>query len=202
MRLSWLLLSVLLAVACTPAPTPTASPGLKPTASVAASDDGEAQWQRTVAKAKEEGVVTMMTTAWAPRAIAALSKGFKDKYGINLEHSPAGRGPEMAAKIKAEQRAGLYLYDFFGMGATTAINLMKPEGLLGPVEPLLVLPEVKDPRSWKEGKLPFVDRDKQFFGMAAFKQLYIIYNTGLVREGEITRYTDLLKPEYKGKIVL
>ncbi|MBI4333563.1 MAG: ABC transporter substrate-binding protein [Chloroflexi bacterium] len=190
-------------VGCSGAVTPAPSPQTKaPAAEKPGKAAWEQEWDGIVAKARDEGTLTMITTAWQPKVVAALRQAFKEKYRIDVEHSPAGRGPELVAKIKAEERAGLFLYDFFGMGSTTAITIMKPDGLLGPIEPLLVLPEVREPKNWREGRLPFLDRDKLFLGMVASKTQYIVYNTSLVKEGEITGYEDLLKPEYKGKITI
>lgn len=170
--------------------------------STGAKADWEQKWDSIVAGAKKEGAVSIIITAWTPRVPNALTPALKARYGIDLEYTPTTRGVEQVAKIRAEQRAGLFTYDFFGTGSTTAINIMKPEGILGPIEPYLVLPEVKDPSRWRNGRLPFVDKDKLFLGMAASKQHYLVYNTSLVKKGEITSYKDILRPEYAGKIIM
>jgi len=159
------------------------------------------KWDSILAEAKKEGAVSLYTL-WRPDTRVTLTKAFKQKYGINLEITPFSRGSDLLAKVKAEQTAGLFLADIFGAGGPTLVSTMKPAGVLGPVEPLLTLPEVRDPKVWSGGKLPFMDKDKLAIALIASKQPYIAYNSDLIKKGEITTYKDLLKPQYKGKITL
>ncbi len=172
---------------------------------VQAADSGKGSWQdnwqRTLSEAKKEGKVTFYSD-WAPSVRTALTPAFGNKYGINLEFIPFGRSAEMVARVQTENNAGLYSADLFGAGTTTLIAMMKPAGLLGTMEPMLILPEVKDPRNWRDGKFPFFDKDKTTIGMLAARQLFILYNTDQIRRGEITGYKDLLKPAYKGRITM
>jgi len=161
----------------------------------------EQKWESTLAEAKKEGVV-MLYTLWGPEVTNRLRPAFKKKYGIELEFLNTGRGSAMVPKVRAERAAGLYLPDVFGFGATSLLAAAKPADLLGPLEPLLILPEVTDPNLWSGGKFPFIDKDRQAIGMALCIQRYLLYNTDLIKEGEITTYKDVLKPQYKGKIVL
>ncbi|MBI4332630.1 MAG: ABC transporter substrate-binding protein [Chloroflexi bacterium] len=179
-------------VAETKKPAANATPALKA--------GWEQEWEKTLEAARKEGSVRLYTTAWPAETRTTLMKAFKEKYGIELEFSPFARGEETVTKVQAEQRAGLYLVDFFGDGATIAINLYKPAGITGPLEPLLVLPEVKDPRQWRGERLPFIGRDKEWIGMVAVKQYYLAYNPDLVKKGEVTTYKDVLRPQYKGKV--
>ncbi len=155
-----------------------------------------------LAEARKEGSVAVYNTGWSPDARNALTQAFKEKYGINVEFSPFARGSDLLTKIQAEQRAGLYTADVFGAGGPTLISTMKPEGLLGPIEPLLCLPEVTDANSWIGGKLPFMDKDKLAIGMIFGITPQIVHNTQLIKKGEITSFKDILKPQYKGKISL
>jgi len=54
------------------------------------------------------------------------------------------------------------------------MTAMKPAGMLGPLEPLLVLPEAADGKYWRDGKFPFLDKDKTTAGMIASVQRNII----------------------------
>ncbi len=159
------------------------------------------KWETIVAEAKREGTVSVYTL-WRPETRIALSQAFKQRYGIELEFSPFSRGAEMVAKVQAENRAGLYLADVFGGGISTFLTIMKPDGLLGPIEPLLILPDVLDPKVWRPGKVPFSDKDGLALGMIGLVHRTSLYNTELVKPGEISTYKDLLKPQYKGKITL
>lgn len=192
-----------LIMACAPAAVPTtSSPVAKVTAPAAVSKAAwEQEWENTLAAAKKEGSIDIYAL-WRPPTRAGLAEAFRGKFDINLEFTPFGRGTEMVAKIKAEQRNGLYMADIFGAGTGTIINMMKPEGLLGPIEPFLILPEVTNPKVWAGGNFPFLDKEKQLIGMISNIQRAIPYNTEKIKKGEITSYKDLLKPEYKGKIVM
>gem|GEM_PF-2150326 len=172
-----------------------------PEATASAKAESAQKWDTTLAEARKEGAVSLYTL-WRPDTRVTLTKAFKQKYGLNLEITPFSRGSDLLAKVKAEQAAGLFLADIFGAGGPTLVSTMKPAGVLGPVEPLLILPEVKDPKVWSGGKLPFMDKDKLAIALIASKQPYIAYNTELIKKGEITTYKDLLKPQYKGKITL
>ena len=158
------------------------------------------KWQSTVAEAKKEGEVSIYAT-WTPEMRKALTL-FTKKYGIILNFQPFSRGADMLAKVQTEKVAGLKSVDVFGSGGPTLIGMFKPLGLLGPIEPLLILPEVLDANKWRGGKLPFLDKDKVAMGLIASVQRYILINTEMVKPGEITSYQDLLNPKYKGKIAL
>ncbi len=162
---------------------------------------GQAEWDRVVAEARKEGVVRVYTL-WTVEAREALNKGFKDKYGISVEFSPFSRGSDFLAKVQAEQRAGMYEADVFGAGATSLITTMKPPGLLGNIEPMLLLPEVKDAKAWRDGVFPFLDEGKTTIAMIGMILPTIIYNKDLIKEGEITSVKDLLKSQYNGKITM
>ncbi|MBI4334571.1 MAG: extracellular solute-binding protein [Chloroflexi bacterium] len=158
-------------------------------------------WDSIVADAKKEGVVSIYTF-WGPDTRTAVMDAFKKKYGIDVEFTAFSRGEEILVRVQSETRAGLYLADVFGVGGATLVNTMKPAGILAPIEPVLVLPEAKDPRAWTGGQLPFQENDRLGVGMSAYLNRPVGINTDLVKRGEITSYLDVLKPQYKGKITL
>jgi ABC-type Fe3+ transport system substrate-binding protein len=81
------------------------------------------------------------------------------------------------------------------------INLMKPAGILDSMDPVLILPEVKNPKVWR-ADLFFTDKENMVKPMRAGFTRFIMRNTDLVKEGEITSYWDLLDPKWKGKMVM
>lgn len=189
--------------ACTPgASEAPAKPPEVPKAPVSATAQGwEAEWATVLAAAKKEGEVTGIYTQWEPGARVALIEAFKQKFGIDLEFSPVGKGTEATVKLTAERRAGLYMSDVIGLGGTTTLLEMKPAGLLAPIEPMLILPEVKDPKNWMAERV-FLDQGKYVIGFSATYNPYLDRNTDLVKEGDIKSYNDLLDPRWKGKIVM
>ncbi len=187
--------------ACSPPPAalpPTGGQKSAPAARAA----WEQKWEQTVTEARKEGVVSIYTTAWAPETRTGLGQAFKEKFGVNLEFTPFVRGAELAARVQQEKAAGLSVVDIIGSGGGTTITIMKPAHLLGSLEPLLLLPEVLDPGRWRGNQVPFIDKDKQIFPMIAAVNRYILYNTDMIKRGEITTYRDVLKPQYRGKITL
>ncbi len=175
-----------------PAPPATEKPAVK------AFD--QQKWNSIVAEAKKEGLVRIYAT-WSPNTRKALTETFLAKYGISLEFV-LGRGAELQPRMENEQRAGLYLADLIGSGTSTFLSNMKPAGLLGTIEPLLMLPEVLDPKAWPDGKVPFSDKDRMVVPMTANAQRYFTYNKTMIKEGELISYQDALNPKYKGKIIV
>ncbi len=189
-------------VACARPMEPATAPAPKQTAASQTGAGWQQKWDELLAAGKKEGTVNIYNTAWRPEASAALREAFMQKYGISLEFSPFARGAELFAKVQAEKTAGLAIADVFGAGGPTLISTMKPAGVFRPMEPVLILPEVIDPKAWSGNRVPYLDKDKLAIGMAASVQRYIGYNTDLIKAGEITTYEDVLKPQYKGKITL
>lgn len=179
-------------------PPPSAAGG----AAVKEVSGPQSDWDKTVALARQEGVVFLVTTA-AASTREALSAPLKAKYGIDLEFI-VGAGGDLSERVGAQRRAGLFFYDFYMGGATTAVTTMKPAGFLDPLKPLLVLPEVTDPKVWFGGGINYADKEGQYVGcsilMSSFK--YLTVNSDLVKPGEIKSYKDLLDPKWKGKIVM
>ncbi len=197
-------LSGLAAVACGqsqvsgPAERATAAP----TRTAPSSKDGwEGKWEGILTSARKEGVVSIYS-GWGPATRTALTQAFKDKYSISAEFTAFGRGAEMFARVQSERRAGLTVADVFGTAASVLVANMKPEGLLGPLEPVIMLPEVLDTRAWFGGKFPYYDKDRRAIGMVSSLNRGLLFNSNVIKDGEIASFRDLLKPQYKGKIVL
>ncbi|MFC1868428.1 ABC transporter substrate-binding protein [Thermodesulfobacteriota bacterium] len=160
-----------------------------------------ADWDKIVAAAKKEGKV-MIYGRGDPEVRKQLTKAFSDKYGIDLEFVYLHRGGEMIGKMKKERGAGLYLADIIIHGPSTMINGVKPAGMLEPLDPLLMLPEVKDPSVYRPG-YNFIDKkDHTIKPLRALSSLYLTRNTNLVKDEEITSYQDILDPKWKGKMVM
>ncbi len=156
-------------------------------------------WDALVAAARKEGAVNIYATA-VEAGVVPLREAFKAKYGIDLEFTQ-GRPTEVQAKLSAERRAGLYLADVGHLGETTQSQDIKPLGFTVPLAPLLMLPEVKDPNAWIGGKVPFLDSETQVLMFMAMAIPHSVISTDLVKTGELTSFTDILDPKWKGKIV-
>ncbi|MBI4331105.1 MAG: extracellular solute-binding protein, partial [Chloroflexi bacterium] len=197
--LTLVVLTGLIAGACgqskTPAPVTSPPNGTRQ----AAKPVQESDWDRLVAAAKKEGKV-MIYSSQLGTQIRDTVEPFKKKYGIKVDFL-IGRGEELTQRLQTEKSAGLYIADVVIAGATVLVVTMKPLGILGSIEPLLVLPEVTDPKAWITDTVPFMDKDRTGFSMIASFQRFVLINTDLVSQGEITSYKDILNSRWKGRMV-
>jgi iron(III) transport system substrate-binding protein len=163
--------------------------------------DWKAKWDAVVAAAEKEGKVVV----WGPggSAIRQAQREFeKDFPGIKMEYS-GGRGTSMATKLNAQRDGGLFLVDVFINGPTTANFILKPAKALDPLPPVLILPEVTNPKNWWDGGIEYTDKDQKY-NIAFFTQVspQLVYNPKLVKEEEIDTLQKLLNPKFKGKITV
>ncbi len=133
-------------------------------------------------------------------ARAALSKAIGDKYNIEIEFVTA-LDAQMIEKILSEKQANMSIADIITAGPSP-MQLLKNGGVLAPIPPLLVLPEMTDPKVWSNGQIPYLDKDKTNAKLLASLVRYVITNSDIIKTGDMTAAEDLLKPAYKGKIVM
>lgn len=162
----------------------------------------EIEWAQTIKKGRDEGKLVLFTT-WRPELRKTLADAFKAKYGIEIEYI-LGRGNDIAEKIIRERKAGVYYADLFIGGATTMMTILRPSGVFQPVEENLILPDIRDPKVWMDGKFPFLDKQGLIFHVTAHDAGWdaITYNNQMLRRDEIRAWKDLLNPRFKGKIVM
>ncbi len=165
-------------------------------APMAAADE----WATVLAAAKKEGTVAVVGPEGSDRR-DTLTLPFEKKYGIKVEYF-SGRGSSIGPKLSAERNAGVFLWDVYINGTSGALSLLLPSGMLDPMEPALILPEVTDPKRWRGGGIEYVDADKRFLIMTPSQRGTLFVNPKLVTPDSITSYKDLLNPKYMQKIVL
>ncbi len=203
------LIGMMVLVSCTKGTAPGTSPAPGDTAGktpavTSARTGWELELQQTVDAARKEGTVVVYMTAGS-EVRQALTKTFKDRYGITVEALNM-TGREMAVKITRERQSGLFLADVYQGGVTTPITLLKPIGAFDPLERVLILPEFKDPelvkKTWYEGKLLWVDKDKMVLPFLGFAIDWALINTDMVKVDEMKSLRDLLNPKWKGKLLI
>jgi len=159
---------------------------------------GSVEWDKLIDAAKKEGKVTVSVPASA-EVKKQLEDNFKKRYGIEVEIFTA-RGSTGVRRMADEFKAGVRYFDLHIGGSSSIVSGMLDEGIIDPIEPWLVLPEVKDPKQWWGGHL-WVDTAKRFIYMfQAYLPESIWYNTDLVKPNEIRSFDDFLNPKWKGKI--
>jgi hypothetical protein len=144
-----------------------------------------ADWESTLAAAKKEGKVSVMTDITATMR-DALTLEFQKKYGIAVELLGTS-GREVAPRVAAERKAGQFLWDIYIHGSTTALEAMIPMGAFDPLETALIVPDVKYGKTWRGGAMEFLDPTKLVMVMTPFHRGTIFYNTKLVNAQELNR---------------
>jgi iron(III) transport system substrate-binding protein len=156
-------------------------------------------WDELIAAARREGTVVVTGPAH-PEVRQALPPAFKARFGVNMEYI-GGPASAAAAKLRAERAAGIYTLDVTLAGIQTMSTVFHREGLLEPIKPLLVLPEVLDGSKWKRGSLWFMDPEQQYvLRLFSSESEEFSINTQYVKPEEIRSAQDLLNPKFKGKI--
>ena len=185
-----------------PGPAAAAARSAAPAqSSVSTPASAQKEWDRTVAAGKKEGEL-LIYTAGGTAIKEALKNAFEQKYGIKIGFLP-GAGRELTARIFNERRAGLYLTDLFLSGPNTPTLELKPAGVLAPIKPLLILPEVLNTKAYFDGEIPFVDNEGVYTIFHGTRISFpMVVNSELVKPGEIKAYADLLDPKWHGKIVM
>jgi ABC-type Fe3+ transport system substrate-binding protein len=159
---------------------------------------GAAEWDKLVDAARKEGKVTVSLPASAEMK-RQVEEQFKKRYGIEVETFTA-RGSAGVRRMADEFKAGVRHFDLHVGGSSSIVSGMLDEGILDPIEPWLMLPEVKDPKQWWGGHL-WVDNAKRFvYSFQAYLSEVIWYNTELVNPNEIRSFDDFLNPKWKGRI--
>ncbi len=106
----------------------------------------QSEWEKTIATAEQEGQVTVYG---APGITYQNAMGaFQERFPkIRLLYVP-GSGSNNAQRLMAERRSEKYLADVFVGGSGTLIEVLFDGGVLDPLPPALILPEVKDQSLW------------------------------------------------------
>ncbi len=212
-------LAMVFVSACTPNSTP-AAPAPQATASAVATSaapvkqtasapagPAKASWEKALddatTGAKREGTLVIYTSLGGQQR-DIVTRPFEQKYGVRVE-SLTGQSGEITTKVLAEQRAGIYSADVYISGTSPYLQL-RDKGALDKLDTVLVLPEVTDPdlmkKTWYFGEVPWGDKaHTAFIGLMVYQQI-VLFNTNLVKEGEIKSYADLLNPKWKDKISL
>jgi iron(III) transport system substrate-binding protein len=166
-----------------------------------AQKGGDEEWGKLLGAAKKEGKVVVSIPASAELR-KGMEEAFKKRFpGIDLE-LVAARGSNHTTRMAEEARAGVRYFDLHVGGTNSIVTGLLPEGVLEPILPFMILQEVKEPKKWWGGHI-WADKARQYIYMF---QAYITetmwQNTDLVKPGEIASYDDLLRPKWKGKIVI
>jgi len=167
---------------------------------VAPAADWQAQWDKTVAAAKQEGALTIdlnpgdLYQVWM--------RDFQKAYPeIKLE-APQLIGRDFVARILPERQAGKFAWDAYIGGSESGTGGLKPAGALDPLQPALLLPEILDDSKWVGGfAAGFTDKEGQYVYDVEGDVIPTVYiNRDVIPESQLSRIEDLTDPKWRGKM--
>jgi ABC-type Fe3+ transport system substrate-binding protein len=156
------------------------------------------EWERILALGKKEGKVVVSIPASAELR-AAIEKQFEARFGIDVE-PVVSRGSNVIRKIVDEAGAGIRYIDVHIGGSESIVTGLLPENILDPIDALMLLPEVRDPKQWWGGHI-YIDNAKKFaYASLAYQTEALWYSPPLMKPEEVRSFDDLLEDKWKGKI--
>lgn len=164
-----------------------------------AQSERKDEWEKTLRAAEAEGQITLYGCCYEYDRIL---EEFRKKYPRIKVTTVVAAGSQLGPRVLAERRGDKYLPDVFGGGANTLHDILYTSGVLQPIKPTLMLPEVVDLSKWYQGEHRFIDPEKKYiFAFVANSQSgQVSYNTQQVHPSAFKSFWDLVNPKWKGKI--
>jgi iron(III) transport system substrate-binding protein len=171
---------------------------------VAPAAETPQSWEKVLGAAVVEGQVNIA----GPPGDAfreALVDAFRKSYPKIKVELLGGSGRDKVARILRERQAGIYGWDLYISGPTSALAAFKPVGGFDPFRPAVILPEVRNDGNWIGGfDAGWGDTEKKlyyvFAGSIADDNIHV--NWEFVPPGQIKSAPDLLDPRWSGKIAM
>jgi iron(III) transport system substrate-binding protein len=149
----------------------------------------DADWEKVVAAAKAEGTINFYASFLGNKNQLALVQKFEAETGIRINLLDA-RQSELEQRLQAEAAAGRVVADVFLNSADT-IDANVATGIIGKVGNIPNRTNLKPEVTVTAERIPI------YLTAAG-----MLINTDLLPEGQEPKsWNDLLKPEYKGKIL-
>ena len=157
-----------------------------------------ADWDKIVEAAKKEGKVVASIPP-SPELRKGMEIAFTRRSGIAVEFVPA-RGGAIIQRMVSEAKTGAQYFDLHIGGTESVVTGLLPENILEPVEPFLILPDVKDPKQWWGGHI-YIDNAKRFiYNFVAYQTVSLWANPNEYKPAEFKSFDDLLNPKLQGRI--
>ncbi len=167
-----------------------------------ASADFESDWKALIAAAQKEGKLVLAAVPGTGMR-KTMPEVFEKKFGVKLEVvvTPSRQTAQRAIR---EAKAGAQTIDVFSTGQSTLMRVLYPKGLLAPIKPLLIHPDVIDNKSaWMKGEPWFIDDKRAYMFRAVDLVIPMAFvNAKYVDPKAFNHTDDFLDPKYKGKIVV
>jgi ABC-type Fe3+ transport system substrate-binding protein len=205
LRPLWLAVICLAAACAAPTPSspqsaasrPADAPAQQPAAQPAATSE---RWEALLAAGRQEGSVVVAGPPF-PALREGLSREFPKDTGIQLEYLGLPFA-EISIRADREASAGRPSMDALVGGGSEVLSML-PKGLLEPIKPVLVMPEVIDPAAWKRDQgVKWMDREGQYMPVGVeWVNPALFINSQVIPPGSIRSWKELLDPRWKGRIV-
>ncbi len=161
------------------------------------------EWDQLVQDANKEGKLNLFgqaNTLVSDKIIAGFNKQYPN---IKIVFESGAGTANIQSKVVSPKRAGVNELDLIMWGSTNIYNELIPPGYIAPIKDYLLLQDFKDPSKWVQGKLEYADKEEKYIlPMMLIQGNQLLVNKNLVDVSKLTSYDDLLKPEFKGKIVV
>jgi ABC-type Fe3+ transport system substrate-binding protein len=186
-----------------PAAAPASAPPAQPAAAAPQAQQPApvpAEWTRLLEAGRREGKVVVIGPPF-PNLREAYTQEFPKDTGIQLEYLGVPQA-EITVRAEREAASGQPTIDAI-IGGGSELFTMVPKGLLEPIKPVLVLPEVLDATAWKGDKgVKWMDEQQQLMPIGSnWVMTDLFVNTQQVPPGSIRSWNDLLDPKWKGKMI-
>jgi hypothetical protein len=181
----------------------TVATALLPTRTGAqAASDWRAEWAKLEAAAKKEGKLVLsgpVGVVWREPLMA-----FQTEYpDISIEYTP-GNSRDFWPRVSQEHKVDQYLWDLRVGGIDPFAYRMRDAKSIDPVRPELILPEVINEANWYGGfEGLFADKEKKYLpGFLVYRFPPGWVNRDVIAADKLAKLSDLLKPDFAGKISL
>jgi hypothetical protein len=193
------LMSLALA-ACSPAaPAPTAAP---PSSQ---SGDWQSEWDKTLAGARREGTIRIISGSSSTNNIPSFEKAFADLTGGKVEFTEL-RAPDIIARLPEEYAARQYNWDIILLGGSSGISeRLDQAGVLGNLNEAFIFPDLTKDETWIGGFSDiWVDNDTRMYKihhqaeLSQGSQWWV--NRQAIPESRFNKLEDVFTiPELRGK---
>jgi len=162
------------------------------------------EWEKVLSAAAVEGQVNIAGPPGDAFREAIVDAFRKAHPKIKVELL-GGSGRDKVARILRERQAGIYGWDLYISGPTSALAAFKPVDGFDPFKPMMILPEIKNDDNWIGGfDAGWADTEKKLYyvfgGSLADDNIHV--NWDVVPPGQIKSALDLLDPQWNGKIAM
>ncbi len=190
-----------------PTATPTAlPPGVTPDPTPT-TDTFAAEWDALIAAALAEGEVVLALGGSDSRTGRPAFAAFERQFGVRVITS-SGSGADNVNRILAERSRGVFTVDIVTVSGGSLERLRSADALT-PASDWLIHPTVLDrSEGWYFTETIWSDRDGKYVmadSLSVGDIGSIWYNTENVTQAEldlINDYTDLLRPEFRGRMAM